>query len=253
MGTVIGIFSAKGGVGKTLLATNLAVAFGAGYHRKTILIDLNKGNGTADLLLDLVPDRSWSDLVSVLHELTPRHISLTVTEYRQDVDLLASPPEIFMTEVFKMEELSLLLDAITKEYDLVVLDMPSGNASPVSESFALSDIQLILLTPVVLSLRSTSHFASAQQDKGMLTGLVINQHSPGAAINPDEIKDHLGKPILGVLTIDQAGVWANISYGEPCVLRKYSKLGRSIRQLSARLLRLIDQGKIKKPYQELED
>ena len=41
MGIVIGIFSSKGGVGKTLLATNLAVAVGVGHHRKTILLDLN--------------------------------------------------------------------------------------------------------------------------------------------------------------------------------------------------------------------
>jgi len=65
MGTVIGIFSAKGGVGKTILATNLAVALGVGHHRKTVLIDLNQGLGTADLLLDLEPENSWQDLIPV--------------------------------------------------------------------------------------------------------------------------------------------------------------------------------------------
>ena len=69
MGTVIGIFSAKGGVGKTLLATNLGVAFGVGLRRKTAIIDLNAGFGTADLLLDLDPERSLSDLLSVINRI----------------------------------------------------------------------------------------------------------------------------------------------------------------------------------------
>ena len=94
MGTVIGIFSAKGGVGKTILATNLAVACGVGHRRKTALIDLNPGLGTADLLLDLAPENSWGDLIPVIDELSPKHLKLAVTEYRPGVDLLASPPEM---------------------------------------------------------------------------------------------------------------------------------------------------------------
>ena len=241
MGTVIGIFSSKGGVGKTLLATNLAVALGVGHHRKTILLDLNSGNGTADLLLDLNPERSWFDLISVIPELTPQHISLTVTKYRPGLDLMASPPEMITSEVLPKETLSLLLDNIKGEYDLVILDAPSCNDKAVSGALALSDIQLLVLTPDLPSLRSISRLLSALPDKEMLIGLVINQYSPGAAMDPDQIKDHLGQALFGVLPMDPAGVWSNISYGEPCVLCKSSKLGKAIRTLSTQILRLIDQ------------
>jgi len=242
MGTVLGIFSAKGGVGKTLLAANLAAACGVGYHKKTVLVDLNIGNGTTDLLLDLSPERFWSDLGSVFQELTSQHLSLTITEYRPDLDLLASPPYLTKTEVIKMENLSLLLNALKKEYDLIVLDTPTGIDPPVRGCLALADIKLMLLTPDAPALRSTSRFLSALQNPIKMNGLIINQYSPGAAITPEEIKDHLGHTVCGVLPIDQAGVWANISYGEPCIFRKSSKLGKSIRQLSGKLLRLIDHG-----------
>ncbi len=244
MGTVIGIFSIKGGVGKTLLATNLAVAFGVGYHRKTILIDLNKGNGTSDLLLDVTPDRSWADLVAVFKELTSQHINLAVTEYRPGLDLLASPPEMVLSETINAEDLSLLLVLLKKEYDLIVLDTPPCIASSNIGFISLADIRLLLLTPDMPSLRSTSRFRAALLDTEMKNGLVINQYSPGSAIQPDEITAHLGLPIFSVHPIDQAGVWANICYGEPCVLRKSSKLGKSIRELSAKLLHMIDKGAI---------
>lgn len=240
MGTVIGIFSAKGGVGKTLLATNLGVAFGVGLHRKTAVIDLNNGIGTADLLLDLDPERSWEDLVSVINELTPQHIKLAVTEYRPGVDLLASPPEMTWKGPLTKENLSSLLNAFQDEYDLIVLDTSSGGGSVTGTALSLADIRLVLLTPDAPSLRATSRFLDVLPEKGKITGLIINQQTLSAAIKPDEIKDHLGEPIFGVFPVDPAGVWANISYGEPCVLRRASKLGKSIRQLSARLLKLID-------------
>ncbi len=241
MGTVIGIFSAKGGVGKTLLATNLGVAFGVGLCRKTAVIDLNNGIGTADLLLDLDPVRSWSDLVSVINELTPQHIKVAITEYRPGVDLLACPQEMTWKQLLTNKNLTALLDIFRQEYDLILLDTTSGGSQETASALALADIQLIALTPDAPCLRATSRFLDALPEKEKITGLVINQQASGAAVKPDEISEHLGQRIFGVLPIDPAGVWANISYGEPCVLHKTSKLGKSIRQLAARLLKLIDQ------------
>lgn len=240
MGAVIGIFSAKGGVGKTLLATNLGVAFGVGLRRKTALIDLNTGIGTADLLLDLDPECSLSDLLSVINELSPQHIKLAVTEFRPGVDLLAAPPEINWKGSLTKKNLSSLLEIFREEYDLVVLDTCSTGPETAA-ALSLADIRLILLTPDAPSLRATARFLDMVPEKDKITGLVINQQSAGAAIKPDEIKDHLGIPLFGVFPVDPRGVWSNISYGEPCVLGRTSKLGKSIRQLSTRLLKLIDQ------------
>jgi len=241
MGTVIGVFSAKGGVGKTLLATNLLVAFGVGHRKKTILIDLNSGIGTADLLLDLKPERSWSDLVSVINELTPKHIRLAITEYRPGVDLLACSQELVWKGSLSKKNLSALLNQIRHEYDLVLLDTPTGSGGVIGAALSLSDIRLITLTPDAPCLRGTARFLNALPDQEKVTGLIINQQAPGAAVKPDEIKSHLGQPLMGVFPIDPASVWANISYGEPSVLRKNSKFGKTVRQLTNRLLKMIDQ------------
>ena len=241
MATVIGIFSAKGGVGKTILATNLAVACGAGHQRKTVLIDLNPGLGTADLLLDLAPENSWGDLVPVIDELSPKHLKLAVTEYCPGVDLLASPPDRVWKGPLSKKNLALLLVALRKEYDLIVIDTSPGSSSGSGAALALADVQLVLLTPDAPSLRATSRFLAGLADKEKITGLVINQQATGSAITPDEIKEHLGAHLFGVFPIDATSVWANISYGEPCVLRKSSKLGKVIRQLTVRLLKMIDQ------------
>jgi len=147
MGTVIGIFSAKGGVGKTILATNLAVAVGVGHRRRTAIIDLNPGIGTSDLLLDLEPERSWADLLSVIDELSAKHLKLAVTEYRPGVDLLASPPSVTWKQALTKKNLASLLEVFRKEYDLIVLDTSSGGGGLTGAALSLADIRLVVLTP----------------------------------------------------------------------------------------------------------
>jgi pilus assembly protein CpaE len=239
MGAVIGIFSAKGGVGKTLLATNLAAAFALGHQLHAALIDLSPGTGTADLLLDLEPERSWEDLREVVSELTPQHIQLAVTRYRPGLDLLASPPQVDWGKGLSKKDLTSLLEAFRKEYDLVVVDVPSGVSDQALTALEQVDLRLVLLTPDAPALRATSRYLESLPDNGSRTGLVINQQAQGSAVTPTEIKDHLGKSLVGVLPIDPQSVWANVSYGEPCVLRKTSKLGQAIRQFSGRLLKFI--------------
>ena len=240
MATVIGIFSAKSGVGKTLLATNLAVAFGVGHRKKTAILDLNEGAGSADLLLDLEPDRSWADLLPVIEELNTQHLSLAATEFRPGIDLLASPPEINWKGTLSKKNLSLLLDALREAYEIIVIDFPTSGALT-GGALSLVDIRLVALTPDGPALRATSRLLELIKDSDLMTGLVINQQAPGAAVKPNEIQEHLGKRVIGALPIDPASVWTNISYGEPCVLRRGSSLGKSIRGLSNRLLKIIDQ------------
>ena len=243
MGAVIGIFSAKGGVGKTLLATNLAVAFAVGHRAKTALIDLNPGNGTADLLLDLNPERSWEDLRDVIGELTPQHIRLAVTPYHPGLDLLASPFRCSGIPLLSRSNLTSLLDIFRGAYDLILLDTPTGTSQPALSALELVDLRLIVLTPDGPALRTTSRYLENLFKNGPPTGLVVSQHAQGAALTPTEIRDHLGRSLAGVLPIDSRSVWANISYGEPCVTRKSSRLGGEIRAMSTRLLKMINHNK----------
>jgi pilus assembly protein CpaE len=235
MGAVIGVFSPKGGVGKTLLATNLAVTFGVGQRRRTLLADLNSGLGNADLLLDLEPERSWEDLLPVLEEIHPHHVELAVTSYRAELDLLCCPRQVNPQRNLNPEGVTSLLTVLREVYEMIFLDTPPGDEETARKAFLLADLRLILLTPDAPALRGASRFLDSLPIRKKRTGLVINQYVSGAVISPEEVKNHLKKPLFAVLPIDSAGVWANVSYGDPCVLSKRSSLGKTIRQLAVRI------------------
>ena len=159
MGVIIGIFSAKGGVGKTILASNLAATFAFDHHIPTALIDLNPGTGMADLLLDLDPKRSWWDLRDVFKELTAKQLELAVTEYRPGLDLLASPPNILWEKPLSKTDLISLLEVCRRVYDLVLIDVEGGVSDLALSAFEIVDVCLILLTPDAPALRTTSRYA----------------------------------------------------------------------------------------------
>ncbi len=71
---VLTVFSAKGGCGASLIATNLALALA--HSAPTLLLDLHGQEGTDDLLLDLRSPHAWPELLPVAAELTDRHIEL---------------------------------------------------------------------------------------------------------------------------------------------------------------------------------
>jgi len=240
MGCVIGIFSAKGGVGKSLIATNLGVAVGVGQKRSTALIDLSPGLGTADVLLDLEPERSWADLLPVMDELTDKHLQLAVTEYGPGMDLLACPPGLLDDERLGREDIASLLDVFREKYEVIFLDTFSGWGSVNRAAYLYADLRLMVLTPDVPCLRTTKRYLNSIPEKEITAGLVINQNSPGAAVEPQEIAEHLDLQVFSVLPMDPNGVWSNVSYGQPCVLRKNSRLGKSFRRMAKKVLKYVD-------------
>jgi len=238
MGIVVGVFSAKGGVGKSLVATNLGAVFAAGHHIPTALIDLNAGLGAADLLLDLEPERSWSDLLPVMSELTPQHLNLATTKHESGLHLLACPETPDAQANLPRESLEALLTALRQEYALTLLDVPTGMGVINVAAFHMVDIRLILLTPDAPALRATQRYANSLSKNEKPLGLVLTQYGRGAPVSPKEIESHLEQRLYAILPVDQSAVWANVSYGQPCALRQRRGLGRALRGLSKTVLKV---------------
>jgi Flp pilus assembly CpaE family ATPase len=91
MMAVLTVFSAKGGCGASLIATNLALALA--HSAPTVLLDLHGQEGTDDLLLDLRSPHAWPELLPVAAELTERHIELVGSRHPEGLVMLAALPQ----------------------------------------------------------------------------------------------------------------------------------------------------------------
>ena len=141
---VVSVFAPKGGVGKTTLAFNLAVAFGQ-LEQRTVLIDgslqfgdlrsLLKVPADAPSILDLPTDRiAESDLGDVLWR-DP-----------SGIDILLAPPRIEMAEMVTVRDVDKVLSLLRRIYGAIVIDLTS-HLNDVSLSFLdTSDVILEVVT-----------------------------------------------------------------------------------------------------------
>jgi pilus assembly protein CpaE len=191
---VISVFAPKGGVGKTTIAFNLAVALGQSGER-TVLIDgslqfgdlraLLKVPVDAPSILDLPTDRiAESDLADVLWR-DP-----------SGIDILLAPPRVEMAEMVTTRDIDKVLSLLRRVYTVVVIDTPS----------TINDLNLAFLdtsdtiVEVVTYDSTTIHNTIAMADAFRMIGypaskvhyLVNRADSPGG-IDPQQLERALGR------------------------------------------------------------
>jgi len=216
---MITVFAPKGGVGKTTLAFNLAVAVGQQGSR-TVLIDgslqfgdmraLLKVPMEAPSLLDLPTDRiQESDLADVLWR-DP-----------SGIDILLAPPRVEMAEMVTVRDLEKTLSLLRRVYEVVIVDTPAV-VNDINLCFLdASDTILEVVTFDSTTIHSTMVMADAFRMIGYAPSKVrylINRSDSTGGFDPEVLTRALGRvPEHRVSSGGQLVVRAN-NEGIPFVL-----------------------------------
>jgi pilus assembly protein CpaE len=191
---VYSVFAPKGGVGKTTIAFNLAVALGQ-QEQRTVLIDgslqfgdlrsLLKVPVDAPSILDLPTDRvAESDLQDVLWR-DP-----------SGIDILLAPPRVEMAEMVTTRDIDKILSLLRRVYGAIVIDM-SAALNDINLSFLdLSDTIVEIVTYDSTTIHNTIAVADAFRMIGYPASkvryLVNRADSPGG-IDPSDLERALGR------------------------------------------------------------
>jgi pilus assembly protein CpaE len=240
-GSVLAFMGAKGGVGTTTLASNLAVRLHQHAGRKTLLVDLHLELGDAALFLGIQPRFHLVDLVRNFHRMDADLLSSYVEPHKSGVHLLSGPyqPE---GESVTGADIRQLLHFLRKHYDYVVVDTPTS-FSPLSVA-ALEQAELIFLVSEV-DLPSLRNVKRSLPVLDRITGgharervrLLINRFDArGDGILPSEVEGMLGLKVFGRISNDYETVIHSINTGEPFILNgKRSAVATDLRKLADEL------------------
>lgn len=219
---VLTVFSAKGGCGASLIATNLALALAR--SAPTLLLDLHGNDGTDDLLLDLRSPHAWPELLPVAAELTDRHLELVACRHPEGLVMLAAPASGIDPPL--AQGTRSLIEALARRYAWVIVDAPSGAWSPVPAE--LSDTLLLVTTADPPALRCAKRLLQARpQGVHGRVGLVLNQFGRGQPASASEVAASLDTPLLAAVPVDPRAVGYQVNFGRPCALDRQSPLGRT--------------------------
>jgi pilus assembly protein CpaE len=151
---IVTIFAAKGGCGKSTLATNLAVALAEGGSKRVCLVDLDLAFGDVGIMLQLSPDRGIADAAGSSDRIDSTLVRALLTTYAPGVDVLLAPVGPQEAERINRELVVQVLAAVRSIADYVVIDTPAHFTEPVLAALDVSDVSVLVATPDIPALKN---------------------------------------------------------------------------------------------------
>ncbi|HSO50123.1 MAG TPA: AAA family ATPase, partial [Acidimicrobiia bacterium] len=124
-GQLITVTSAKGGSGKTVMATNVALLLNRLPDKKVVLVDADLQFGDVCLLLQLEPRFTMVNAAHELHQLDSEMLDSLLTEHPSGLRVLAAPLEPAFADDITTAGLMQMLDVLQETYDYIVVDTAS--------------------------------------------------------------------------------------------------------------------------------
>lgn len=197
-GKVITVFSAKGGVGKTTMSTNLAVYL-ASTGAKTLLVDLDLMFGDVAISLQLLPHGSVRDVVAMSGHLDDQGVQSVVTRHEESgLDVIAAPADPADADRVPSHVIIELLRVARGKYDYVIVDTPPSFTEHVLAAFDVSDLTVLIATldiPAVKNLRIAINTLDTLGASKESRTIVLNRADAKVGLKPDDVEAALKAPI----------------------------------------------------------
>lgn len=219
-GRMITVFSAKGGCGKTTVATNLAAALATSGVGRVCLLDLDLAFGDVAIALQLFPTRTIADAVGLQNSLDETAVRSLVTVHGSGLEVVAAPLEPGAVERIPASLVSDLLGVLKSMYAFVVVDTPPAFTDHVLAAFDQSDEFVLLTTldvPALKNLKLTMETLSMLDYPRERWRIVLNRSDAKVGLVLDDVQKAINAPISLEIPSSRA-VPASINRGVPIVL-----------------------------------
>lgn len=238
-GEVIAVFSAKGGMGTTTLAVNLAFQLARTNQALRIaLVDLVPGQGDVRLALDLKASYDYDDLLSRKDRIDSDVLFSLLTSHR-GVWVLPASERLETVEPPHPEATGTILNQLRAHFDATVLDCGDLLAENTLAAFDASD-RIVLVTQLTIpALRGTQRTLQLLGRLGYRDErlqIVVNRLHSGDTVSQAEASTALGHEIATALPNDYRLCTKALTRGMAVVeLEPRSELSQGIAQLAKRL------------------
>lgn len=217
--TVITVFSNKGGLGCTTIATNLAVALRRLSGREVALADFDHQSGDVAFLMGLMPDRSVADLVGA-PRLDSASVQDTLAKHPSGVRVLAQPELLERADGLEAGTVGSVIEVMSSMFDFVVVDAPHGFSDAALEIFDRSSTILLVTEMSLPSARAARRALEVFHRLNYLSTPdrvrpIVNRFLDSGPISLPQFEEAVGMPIAKRIANDYAAVSAATNLGRP--------------------------------------
>ena len=219
-GQVIAIFSPKGGVGRTTLAVNLAVAAHTELGRKVVVMDGSFQFGDVGVLLNLNPrSKSIAELIPEMEGSGEiESINTFVIDHSSGIRALLAPPSPEMAEMITPAGIKKVLEALRREHDVVIVDCTSYFNDTTLAILDSADVILTMLSLEITSIKNIRLFLEVTEQLGYEAGkvrLVLNRADSTLGIRVSDVEHSIGRKVDETIVSDGRSVVYALNRGVP--------------------------------------
>jgi pilus assembly protein CpaE len=222
-GQVVAIFSPKGGVGRTTVAVNLAVAAATELGKTVVLMDGSFQFGDVGVLLNLNPkNKSIADLVPELEAGDPElSLDTFVINHSAGIRVLLAPPSPEMAELITPSGVKRVLEALRRNHDLVIVDCTSWFNETTLAILDTADTVLTMLSLEITSIKNMRLFLEVADQLGYEPNkikLVLNRADSSLGIRVSDVESSIGRKVDHTIVSDGRSVVYALNRGVPFFL-----------------------------------
>lgn len=249
LGKIVAVYSPKGGVGTTTVATNLAVAMHSS-ETPAIIVDANLQFGDVVVFLNERGRTSVVDLAPLADQLDPELIREVVIHHEPSgIDILSAPPHPEDAERVSGTQFVKILQFLARLYTYVIVDTDSGLSDVTLDTLDASDLLVMISSQDIPAIINTRMMLTLLINLGINKQkivLVMSRFDKQLAITPEKVGHNLGHKVAAVLPEDREVVVPAVNRGIPFMMGegKTKEIGKSILELV---------GKIRERLSKLEE
>jgi len=195
---VITVVSPKGGSGKTIVSTNLAVGLAARAPGRVVLLDLDLQFGDVSYALGVTPQHTIYDAISAIDDLDATTLKVFLTRHASGLFALCAPEEPAAGEMISAAAVTTVIKLIASQFDYVVIDTPAGLSEHTLAALDMSTDMVLIADMDLPSVRNLRKAIDAFDMLGMRTAsryFVLNRADSRVGLTKAGIAAAAGLPI----------------------------------------------------------
>ena len=219
-GKIVAVFGPKGGIGRTTIAVNLAVAAASELGQRTALVDGSFQFGDVGVLLNLNPkNKSIADLAPDLEAgLELETIDPFLTVHSSGAKVLLAPPSPEMAELVTPVGVRKVLQMLRRTNDLIIVDCSSSMSDTTLAILDEADVILTMLTLEITSIKNMRLFLEVTDQLGYESSsikLVLNRADSTLGIRVTDVEQSIGRKVDYTIVSDGRSVVYALNRGIP--------------------------------------
>ena len=234
---LVAVLGGKGGVGKSVFSTNLALSFLLDTKRPVLLIDADPDTcGDDGMILGIKPQRSISDVSRFTGRVTQAMLKEFLSAHSSGLSVLPVSQKTSEYSSVNTADIKRMLDAALSFFPFTVADCGSRLTDQTLAILEQATIIIVLTNPEILVLKHTKRLVddlNGLMFPPEVLRVVINKYDPSSPISPQIVQSNLNVPILGAVQEDSETSHNAITKGKPAILLSpKSMMSKNIYQIA---------------------